>query len=47
MKRHRTGRILPAMLIASFALHSAWAQTITGVVSGTVVDSASAAVPGA
>lgn len=51
MTRHRAG--CPAtyasrtLLIAAVALQAALAQTISGVVTGTVVDSSGAAVPGA
>src|SRR6266480_6428509 len=49
MKQQRMGLFLAcalaALCIAAFP--AAWAQTITGVVSGTVVDASGAAVPGA
>src|SRR5260370_2382820 len=49
MKRQRIGLFLVCALVALgiAAFPAAWAQTITGVVSGTVVDASGAAVPGA
>jgi hypothetical protein len=46
MKQRRTGLIAASLLaVAGLSQPPVWAQTITGVVSGTVVDASGAAVP--
>src|ERR1041384_3694444 len=49
MKQRRTGlfaaSVLAAAAMAGLTQFPVWAQTITGVVSGTVVDASGAAVP--